>query len=94
MTTELSGDELFARVEQARRDEWDAMQPDLEKFRASDQELRMKLQEEASYLACVEQSKLLQPEMAKLLLWGEDIAIQAREGVRFQFWRYPHIYSK
>lgn len=84
----------FKRYEQMRRDEWDAMQPDLEKFRATPEELHAKVKENADELAVIEQAKLMSAEAAKVFLWGQDIARLAREGVRFQFWRYPHIYSK
>ena len=84
----------FKRYEQQRRDEWDAMQPDLEKFRVTAEELHAKTKENADELVVIEQAKLMPAELAKVFLWGQDVARLAREGVRFQRWRYPQIYSR
>ena len=91
--TLLQPDWLNAHM-QRQRDEWDALEPEFAKFRQTPEELSAKVLENADELAFIEQSKLMPAELARVFLWGQDIARLAREGVRFQRWRYPHIYSK
>jgi hypothetical protein len=91
--TSLQPDWLSAHMHR-QRDEWDALQPEFEKFRVTAEELCAKAQENVDELVVIEQATLMPAELAKVFLWGHDVARLAREGVRFERWRYPHLYSK
>jgi hypothetical protein len=91
--TSLQPDWLNAHM-QRQRDEWDALEPEFEKFRSTPEEVSSKAVEDAAELLHIEQAKLMPSESARVFLWGQNIARSAREGVRFERWRYPHIHSQ
>ncbi|HEY5331081.1 MAG TPA: hypothetical protein VIJ79_14430 [Acidobacteriaceae bacterium] len=81
----------WAAYEQDQRNEWDALQPELERFRGTAKELLAKAEENTAEFIEIKGGKWALVDRANFPLWAESLARLGRESVRFDRWRYPHI---
>ena len=86
-STPLSSPEMWDLLERSRLAEWQAMQSELEAFRASDEERSVKILEKAALEATIEETKNMLADRAQLWVWAERLAQAGREGVRFDRWQ-------
>ena len=81
----------FETHSQRQRDEYTAMQPELARFRETEEERRTKANENAIDFIEIENDEWVVPDQSNFKLWAEWLARVGRESVRFDRWRYPHI---
>ena len=73
-STPLSSPEMWDLLERNRLAEWQAMQSELEIFRASDEERSAKILEKAALEATIEETKNMSADRAELWVWAERLA--------------------
>ncbi len=83
----IANEELWDFHQRRQQAEWEALQPELAAFRASEEERKMKMVEEAALAEAKAKSQMLPGAVREFHVYAEQLAQCGREGVRFDRWQ-------